>query len=134
MDRYMGVIRKRNIRKYPYKGAFYSYDTDFSLPLDERVSQKVLIHEVDCDIQRQGASHKSGLLGAGYKVKYPLELNPDWDGEDSSEQYLPIKVRRGMMFKGGEPLYPVEGEVEFVRFSQLGEATIDIKVKTETEK
>lgn len=129
----MGIIRKPNFKKYPYTGAFYSYDTDFSLPLDERESKEALIEEVVCDIQRQGARHNGGLLGAGYKIKYPLELNPDWDGEDSSEQYLPIKVRRGMTFKGGEPLYPVEGEVEFVRFSQLGEATIDIKVKTESE-
>lgn len=129
----MGVIRKHNIRKYPYNGGFYSYLTDFSLPLDERVQKEYLVEEVVCDIQRQGASHKGGLLGAGYKVKYPLEPNPEWDGKDASEQYMPIKVRRGMTFRGGSPLYPVEGEVEFIRFSQLGEATIDIKVKTESE-
>lgn len=129
----MGIIRRPKIKKYPYHGAFYSYDTDFSLPLDERVPQEILVEEVECDIQRQGARHNGGLLGAGYKVKYPLEPNPEWDGVDASQRYLPIKVRRGMTFKGGEPLYPVEGEVEFIRFSQLGEATIDIKVKTESE-
>lgn len=129
----MGVIRKRSIRKYPYSGAFYSYEVDDRLPLDERVPQQTLVEEVQCDIQRQGAQSKSGLLGAGYKVKYPLEANPEWDGRDASEQYMPIKVRRGMVFRGGYPLYPVEGEVEFVRFSQLGEVTVDIKVKSETE-
>lgn len=130
----MGIIRKPTFSKYPYNGAFYSYDIDFSQPLDKRKPQEILVEEVICDIQRQGARHNGGLLGAGYKVKYPLVPNPEWDGEDDSKQYLPIKVRRGMTFKGGEPLYPVEGEVEFVRFSQLGEATIDIKVKTESDK
>lgn len=128
----MAVARKRSIRKYPYSGAFYSYEVDFSLPLNQRLPQETLVEAVRCDIQRQGARHNGGMLGAGYKIKYPLAPNPEWDGEDASEQYLPIKVRRGMTFRGGEPLYPVEGEVEFVRFSQLGVATIDIKVKTET--
>lgn len=129
----MGIIRSHKIRKYPYRGAFYSYEIDFSLPLDKRAPQEILVEEVQCDIQRQGARHNGGLLGAGYEVKYPLSPNPEWDGEDASKQYLPIKARRGMAFKGGEPLYPVEGEVEFVRFSQLGEASIDIKVKTESK-
>lgn len=130
----MAIKEDRSIQKYPYHGAFFTYDTDMSLPLDERTPKEILVEEVEhCDIQRQGARHQGSFLGAGYTVYYPLTPNPEWDGIDASEQYMPINVMRGMIFRGGEPLYPVEGEVEFVRFSQLGQASIDIKVKTESE-
>lgn len=129
----MPLRKDYRVDKYPYHGAFYTYETDMDAPLDERETKEVLIEKVRCDIQRQGARHHSTLLGAGYTVYYPLEENPDWDGVDMSDKFLPIKVRRGMIFKGGEPLYPVMGTVEFVRFSQLGQASIDLKVLTETD-
>ena len=130
----MSIKEDRFFQKYPYSGAFFTWDTPMDAPLDQREPQEILVEEVEhCDIQRQSARHQGFLLGAGYTVYYPLTPNPEWDGKSGSEQYLPIKVRRGMTFKGGDPLYLVTGEVEFVRFSQLGEASIDIKVNTETD-
>lgn len=128
----MPLIEDYEIEKYPYKGAFYRSSIDLDALLDEREPIETLVEEVKCDIQRQGARHQGSFLGVGYTIYYPLMPNPDWDGEDMSTKYLPIKTRRGMIFRGGEPLYPVVGEVEFVRFSQLGQASIDIKVKTES--
>lgn len=130
----MAIKEDRFFKKYPYSGAFFEYEVPNSdIPLDQREPHEVLVEEVaHCDIQRQSARHQGFLLGAGYTVKYPLTPNLEWDGENGSEQYMPINVRRGMTFRGGEPLYPVEGIVEFVRFSQLGEASIDIKVDTES--
>lgn len=130
----MAIATDRHIEKYPYNGAFYTFIVDDSLPLDERIPQEILVEEVEhCDIQIISSRHQGAFLGAGYIVYYPLTPNPDWDGINGSERYMPINVRRGMTFKGGDPLYPVEGEVELVRFSQLGQASIYIKVKTESD-
>lgn len=129
----MAIIEDILFEEYPYEGVFYTVETDYDAPLDEREPKEVLVQEVCCDIQRQGARHSGSFLGAGYTVYFPLEENPNWDGIRIADKYLPIKVKRGMMFRGGDSIYPIVGEIEFVRFSQLGQASVDIQVKTENE-
>lgn len=128
------IREEQHIKKYPYSGGFYSFEIDDTKPLDQRLPEEILVENVEhCDIQSITARHNAAFLGAGYTVYFPLTPNPEWDGLNESERYLPINVRRGMTFKGGYPLYPVEGEVELVRFSQLGQAAVYIKVTTESE-
>jgi hypothetical protein len=116
---------------YPYTGGFYEVKIDNSLPLDEQTEEEVLVFETVCDIQRTAKLHNGNLLGANYTVYWPLEENPDATG--TVDKFMPILVRRGMTFKGVFYDYPVIGEVEIVRPSQLGGCSCDIKVVTENE-
>lgn len=116
---------------FPFEGAFYDYEIDESLPLDERVPQEVLVQEVRCDIQRSAKLHNGVMLGADYTVYWALEENPE--STYSNDKYMPIKVRRGMKFRGMMYGYLVEGVVEIVRASQLGGCSADIKTVTESE-
>lgn len=129
----MAIIEDFFISKFPYNGAVYTFVVDEDAPLDEREPEEVTVQEMKCDIQRQGARRNGVFLGAGYTVYYPLDPNPDWDGNDMATKYMPIKVKRGMTFKGNDSLYHIEGEIEFVRFSQLGQASFDVKVSTESD-
>lgn len=134
MEDYLDDLFDSDFKEYPYSGAFYTFGVDEDLPLDERVPQEILVEVVEhCDIQIITSRHQGNFLGAGYKIYYPLEPNPEWDGVNASEKWMPIKVRRGMTFRGGGPLYPTEGTVELVRFSQMGQASIYIKVGTESD-
>lgn len=127
----MAVIKSTKHFKYPFKGHFYTYETPEDVPLDERLPQKKVVFETECDIQENARLHNGTLLGADYTVYFPLELNPDATG--SEDMYGPIKVIRGMRFSGTAYGYTVEGEVEIVRPSQLGACSVDIKVLTEKE-
>lgn len=118
------------MEKYPYFGRFYRWEEDEDAPLDEREPKEVEILATKCDIQRQGARHSGSFLGAGYTVYFPLEENPD--SVDASDRWLPIPIRRGMQFRGEGYSVPVVGDVEFVSFSQLGQCSVDINVKTES--
>lgn len=125
-------ISELDMSDFPFKGAFYTYDIDYSLPLDQRVPQEVLVFETPCDIQRRGKLGGNGLTGAEYVVFFPLELNPDATG--TADKYGPVKVRRGMKFRSDPAYgYTCEGVVEFVRMSQLGGCSCDIKITTETD-
>ena len=127
----MAIIEDTEHIEYPYTGAFYTYETDEDKPLDERVPEEVLVFETVCDIQRRGKMGGAGMLAADYVVFFPLELNPDATG--TVDKYGPIKVRRGMKFRGECYGYTAEGVVEFVRVSQLGGCSCDIKITTESD-
>lgn len=118
---------------YPFTGAFFTYEIDEDADLINRVPQEIEVFSTQCDIQKNSRLHSGGFLGADYCVYWPLEENPEWDGTDPNMKFKPIKVRRGMTFKGDMYGYPVVGEVEVVRPSQLGGCSCDIKVKTESE-
>lgn len=116
---------------FPFEGAFYEYIEDDDAPLDKRVSHEVLVEEVRCDIQRSAKLHNGIMLGADYTVYWALEDNPE--STYANDRYMPIKVRRGMKFRGVMYGYLVEGVVEIVRASQLGGCSADIKIVTESE-
>lgn len=114
---------------YPFEGAFYDWQVDEDADLDERVPQEIEVFRTVCDIQRSSKLHNGFMLAADYTVYWPLETNPESTG--SVDKYGPIKVRRGMIFRGIMYGYPVAGTVEIVRPSQLGGCSCDIKVVTE---
>lgn len=124
-------ISSLNMADFPFEGAFYTYEIDKSLPLDQRVPQEVLVFETACDIQRSAKLHNGVMLGADYTVYWALEENSE--STYDNDKYMPIKVRRGMKFRGVMYGYLVEGTVEIVRASQLGGCSCDIKVVTENK-
>jgi hypothetical protein len=120
-----------DVVQYPYYGSFYKVGVDESLPLNEQKAIETLVFETVCDIQRTAKLHNGNLLGANYTVYFPLEDNPDATGD--IDRYKPIKVRRGMTFRGKFYGYTVEGQVEIIRPSQLGGCSCDIKIVSETD-
>lgn len=117
---------------FPYiDGVFYTYEVDKSKPLNERVPTEVIVLETNFDAQRSAKLHNGMSNGANYTIYWPLELNPDSVG--SWDKYMPIPVKRGMRFRGEANGVMINGEVEIVRPSQLGGASCDIKVLTETK-
>lgn len=130
----MAILEDFNIEdvdvvEYPFEGAFYTNEIDEDAPLDERIPYEVLVFETKCDIQKNSRLHNGFMLATDYCVYWPLELNPESTG--TVDKYGPIKVKRGMTFRGVMYGYEVYGTVEIVRPSQLGGCSCDIKVVTE---
>lgn len=123
-------INEKEFVEYPYTGYFYEIVMDDSLPLDQRVPTEKVVFETICDIQKSSRLHTLNLLAADYTIYFPLELNPDATGTE--DKYGPILVRRGHRFRGVFYGYTLEGVVEFVRPSQLGACSVDIKINTES--
>lgn len=124
-------ISSLDMADFPFEGYFYTESVDESLPLDEQTAQEILVEEVKCDIQRSAKLHNGVALNADYTIYWVLEENPE--STYANDRYMPIKVRRGMKFRGMMYGYLVEGTVEIVRASQLGGVSCDIKVTTESE-
>lgn len=124
-------ISPYDMADFPFEGAFYTYVIDKSLPADKRIPQEVLVEEVKCDIQKNSRMHNGVALNADYCVYWELERNPE--STYTNDRYMPVKVRRGMTFKGIMYGYSVIGTVEIVRVSQLGGCSADIKITTESE-
>lgn len=114
---------------YPYHGAFYRYDVDNTLPLDQQEDMETLVYETDVDIQKRSGIRQSNLFISEYTIYFPLELNPESTG--TIDKYKDCGVRRGHTFRGEFYGNTVEGVVEMVRPSQLGAMSVDIKVVTE---
>lgn len=129
MDFDFDVDSFTSFRKYPYHGAFYRYAIDESKPLDEQVEEEILVYETDCNILRRSGLRQSNLVVADYNVRFPLEPNPGAQG--TSDLYKDCGVRRGYTFRGSFYGITVEGQVEMIEPSQLGEMNVDIKVITE---
>lgn len=128
----MPIIEEYNVVEYPWiDGVFYTYETDVEKPLDERVSEEVVVLETDFDAQRSAKLHNGNSNGANYTIYWPLTENPE--SKDSWDKYEDIPVKRGMRFRGVAWGVLIEGEVEIVRPSQLGGCSCDIKVLTESE-
>lgn len=120
-----------DIVEFPFKGAFYTSEIDASKPLYEQEETEVLVLPTICDIQPIGKERSNTLLGAGYTIYFPLELNSNSTG--TVDKYQDIKIRRGMTFRGKFYGEDIEGVVEFIDASQLGACSCDIKVVTENE-
>lgn len=143
-------IDDKEFAEYPYKGYFYEIIVDDSKDLDERVPEERIVFETICDIQRSSRLHTLNLLAADYTVYFPLDKHiKDWLWDDDShilwddgskitnvngtvDLYGPILVRRGYRFRGEFYGYTLDGVVEFVRPSQLGACSVDIKTNTES--
>lgn len=142
-------IDDKEFAEYPYKGYFYEIVVPADVPLDERMPTERVVLETICDIQRSSRLHTLNLLAADYTVYFPLDKHiGDWLWDDGShilwddggritntsgtvDLYGPILVRRGYRFRGEFYGYTIEGVVEFVRPSQLGMCSVDIKTNTE---
>ena len=107
----------RNIEEYPYRGGFYAYTVDTSLPLDQQVEEKVTILETECDIQEAGSNVTGGITNASFSVYFPF----DPDGK--------MPVRRGHQFYGEMYGMPVDGEVIGIFPTQMGGCVAYIKDK-----
>ena len=118
-----------DFRRYPFHGAFYKYAVDESKPLDEQVEEEILIFETVCSIQRRAGLRQANLVVADFNIRFPLELNPDATG--TVDKYLDCGVRRGYTFRGEFYGVTIEGQIEMIEPSQLGEMNVDIKVVTE---
>lgn len=116
-------------RRYPFHGAFYRYAVDEDAPLDEQTDEEILVYETNCDIQRRAGLRQSNLVVADYNIRFPLEPNPDAKGTE--DLYKDCGVRRGYTFKGVFYGVDIEGQVEMIEPSQLGQMNVDIKVVTE---
>lgn len=128
----MPIVEDYNITEYPWTdGVFYTYETDTSIPLDEREPKEEVVLETVFDAQRSAKLHNGASNGANYTIYWPLSENPEAQG--SWDKYMPIPVRRGMRFKGVAWGVLICGEVEIVRPSQLGGCSCDVKVLTESE-
>ena len=114
---------------FPYHGCFVKYDVDTDLPLDQQEEQEILVFETDCDVQKRSGIRQSNLFIAEYTIYFPLVKNPNATG--TIDKYLDCGVRRGQTFRGEFYGETIEGQVEFIRPSQLGAMSVDIKVVTE---
>ena len=116
-------------RKYPFHGAFYRYAVDESKDLDKQVEEEIMVYETDCNILRRSGLRQANLSIADYNVRFPIEPNPDATG--TQDLYKDCGVRRGYTFKGSFYGVTIEGQVEMIEPSQLGEMNVDVKVVTE---
>lgn len=116
-------------RKYPFHGAFYRYAIDESKLLDEQTEEEILVYETDCNILRRAGLRQANLVVADYNIRFPLEQNPEAKG--TIDLYKDCGVRRGYTFRGEFYGVTIEGQVEMIEPSQLGEMNVDIKVVTE---
>lgn len=115
--------------KYPFHGAFFRYAVDEDAPLDEQTDEEILVYETDCNILRRAGLRQANLVVADYNVRFPLERNPEATG--TIDLYKDCGVRRGYTFRGEFYGVTIEGQIEMIEPSQLGEMNVDIKVVTE---
>lgn len=128
----MPIVEDYNITEYPWTdGVFYTYETDTSKPLDERIPEEVIVLETVFDAQRASKLHNGMSNGANYTIYWPL--TPNEESQGSWDKFMPIPVKRGMRFRGVAWGLLIEGEVEIVRPSQLGGCSCDVKVLTESD-
>lgn len=114
---------------FPYHGAFYKYEIDESASLNQQEATEILVYETDTDVQKRSGIRQSNLFIAEYTIYFPLESNPGATG--AIDRYKDCGVRRGMTYRGEFYGQIIEGQVEFIRPSQLGAMSVDIKVVTE---
>lgn len=126
----MPLRETRHIAKFPYLGEFFTYEIDMNAPLDKREPKENIVFKTICDIQHASKMHNGIALNMDYTIYWPLERNEE--STCTVDYYKDILVRRGMRFRGIFYGYEVVGEVENVRPSQLGQASCDIKVVTES--
>ena len=99
-------IDRNKIQKYPFNGAFYTYEIDYSKPLDEQKEEEVLVLETECDIQESGKS-LSGTVTANYAIYFPIK-----DGDS-------LPITNGMEFRSNMYGLRVNGTVKGVFPTQM---------------
>ena len=128
----MPIVEDYNITEYPWiDGVFYTYMTDMSKPLDQRIPEEVIVLETRFDAQRSAKLANGSALNADYTIYWPLTENKESQG--SWDKFEDIPVKRGMRFRGIAWGLMLDGVVEIVRPSQLGGCSADIKITTESE-
>lgn len=95
------------LQEYPFDGAFYTSEIDYSKPLDEQKEEEVLVLETKCDIQESGKS-LGATITATYAVYFPFDMKTG------------IKIKNGMEFRGDIYGLRVNGIVGGIFPSQLG--------------
>lgn len=133
--------------EYPFDGVFYEYKTDTSGGLLEQKTEEVEVLRTKCDIQQTSQLGNAGFLASSYTIFFPLEQNSPFEATDvdsvgdvtnvdvnsmssqliDDKTYKPIKVRRGMYFRGEIYGYEVNGKVIGVAPSMLGGCACQIK-------
>lgn len=136
------TVDKRLLEEYPFDGVFYEYRTDTSGGLLNQKTEEVEVLRTKCDIQQTSQLGNAGFLASSYTIYFPLEQNDSLinsdtsdepDGKPSEEEliddktYKPIKVKRGMLFRGVIYGYEVNGKVIGVAPSMLGGCACQIK-------
>lgn len=124
-------ISELDMADFPYHAAFYSYEVDDTLPLDEREPQEVHVFDTVCDLQKISGQRQNTALLAKYTCYFPLPENPDAAG--TIDKYGPVPIRRGMTIRAEAYGYTYEGIVEMIRFSQLGGCSVDFRTSTESD-
>lgn len=126
------IVESQEFAEYPFEGVFYEYTTNTSGGLLDQTTEEVEVLRTKCDIQQNTFKDSSGFLTSSYSIYFPLEpssLFPSSSEEEvaneeenvSNEDSLaPIKIKRGMYFRGYVYGYEVNGKVKGVGFSMLG--------------
>ena len=139
------TVDRRLLVEFPFDGVFYEYRTDTSGGLLNQKTEKVEILRTKCDIQQTSQIGNAGFLASSYTIYFPLESNDSLLGSPSDEAdgsagenpsgkelvadktFKPVKIKRGMYFRGTMYGYEVNGKVIGVAPSMLGGCACQIK-------
>ena len=136
---------KIELTEYPFDGLFYEYKTDDFVGLLHQKTEEVEVLRTKCDIQQTSQIGNAGFLASSYTIYFPLNFNsgffrkPQDDKDDEKDvqpidkelvddkTYEPIRIKRGMYFRGSIYGYEVNGKVIGVAPSMLGGCACQIK-------
>lgn len=139
------TVDRRLLVEFPFDGVFYEYRTDTSGGLLNQKTEEVEILRTKCDIQQTSQIGNAGFLASSYTIYFPLESNDSLLGSPSDEAdgsagetpsdkelvddkaFKPVKIKRGMYFRGTMYGYEVNGKVIGVAPSMIGGCVCQIK-------
>ena len=139
------TVDRRLLVEFPFDGVFYEYRTDTSGGLLNQKTEEVEILRTKCDIQQTSQIGNAGFLASSYTIYFPLKSNDSLLGSPSDEAdgsagkipsdkelvddktFKPVKIKRGMYFRGTMYGYEVNGKVIGVAPSMLGGCACQIK-------
>lgn len=139
------TVDRRLLVEFPFDGVFYEYRTDTSGGLLNQKTEEVEILRTKCDIQQTSQVGNAGFLASSYTIYFPLESNDSLLGSPSDEAdgsageppsdkelvddktFKPVKIKRGMYFRGTMYGYEVNGKVIGVAPSMIGGCVCQIK-------
>ena len=139
------TVDRRLLVEFPFDGVFYEYRTDTSGGLLNQKTEEVEILRTKCDIQQTSQIGNAGFLASSYTIYFPLESNDSLLGAPSDEAdgssggtpsdkelvddktFKPVRIKRGMYFRGTMYGYEVNGKVIGVAPSMIGGCACQIK-------